>query len=462
MVDEQKSGREHGRKHRKLWIALLVAVAIAAGLTVDIVRFITAEATITHDYTPEYNALTRPTGFDPNGNAAPLYNKAFAQLTEPPTGWPTPASFEPKQDTTGAQRRFLEPWVTANAPALEIIAQAVEKPFCWVECTSLTPAEAINNFQACRFAVLCLCYRARLQAADGHPAEAFQSITTAYRMTRQLSRDGTESSTLVAMALDAMSRATAYALIAEGTMPSDVLSNLQQYLESTQSAGISSRVALMAGTDRVRWLNAIQAYFTDNGRGGGHIVFKRLLDDARQTTPLTNQMDEAALYFKTLWTASRHPGREQTIRSMDDHLETASRLAMSTPWQLREKGESSEVLQQGIVGNYVLQARTGAFPRLIELCWRSSASESAFLAILAISRYKQDKGTLPDNLGQLVERGYLHEVPMDPYSAGPLVYKASGTTFTIYSVGADFDDDGGKPDDRRGAYDGDEVFWPMR
>jgi hypothetical protein len=36
MVNEQKTGRQHGRKHRKLWLALLVPVAIAAGLALHV------------------------------------------------------------------------------------------------------------------------------------------------------------------------------------------------------------------------------------------------------------------------------------------------------------------------------------------------------------------------------------------------------------------------------------------
>jgi hypothetical protein len=462
MVEERKAGQQRRKKHRKLWIVLLVVVGLPVGLAGYIAWFVTGRPTISHDYAADYNALTRPANYDPNENAAPYYEKAFAMLTEPPTGWPRPASFQPKQNTSGAQRRFIEPWVTSNAPALELIAQAVAKPYYWVECTSFDSSETFKNLAAYRWAVPCLCYRARLQAADGHPAEAFQSIMIAHRMTRQLSRDGTEANTLVAMAVDALSRSTAYALLAEGNIPSNALSALQQDLESTQPIGISSRIALMGGTDRVRWLNGIQSYFTDNGRGGGHVVFKRLYEDSLHSSQLRTQMDEAVVYFKQLWIAWRNPSRKKTIRSMDDCLEAMNRLSTLTPWQLHEKGTSSQkAANEQVRGNHALQILSGALPPTIDLCWRSYTSESAFVATLAIWRYKQDKGAWPDSLQQLVEQGYLRRVPMDPYSDGPLVYKPTGTTFTLYSFGFDFDDDGGTPDAKKGSYNGDDVFWPV-
>jgi hypothetical protein len=63
-----------------------------------------------------------------------------------------------------------------------------------------------------------------------------------------------------------------------------------------------------------------------------------------------------------------------------------------------------------------------------------------------------------------VKEGNLKEVPQDPYSDGDLVYRKTEDGFTLYSLGADFDDDGGieNPDNQWGQIKeggGDRVFW---
>ena len=102
-----------------------------------------------------------------------------------------------------------------------------------------------------------------------------------------------------------------------------------------------------------------------------------------------------------------------------------------------------------------------SFYLLIGRYYRYKAEESALLATIAILRYKAEKGQLPDNLEQLVSGGYLKELPMDPYSDGPLTYKRIGDDFTLYSVGADFDDDGGVRSDWGEGDTADQVFWPV-
>jgi hypothetical protein len=62
---------------------------------------------------------------------------------------------------------------------------------------------------------------------------------------------------------------------------------------------------------------------------------------------------------------------------------------------------------------------------------------------LAVRLFQSDYGELPKTLGDLVP-GYLHEVPHDRHSNQPLRYRADGGDFTLYSVGQDGVDNGGK------------------
>jgi hypothetical protein len=106
----------------------------------------------------------------------------------------------------------------------------------------------------------------------------------------------------------------------------------------------------------------------------------------------------------------------------------------------------------------------GQYPNPIKFVWdlwqarpvRNEALESHALAAarlrlliveLALRCYRSDNGSAPPNLGQLVPK-YLQQVPTDPFSNRPLLYRPQGTNWLSYSIGPDRVDDGGKPVDR--------------
>jgi len=91
------------------------------------------------------------------------------------------------------------------------------------------------------------------------------------------------------------------------------------------------------------------------------------------------------------------------------------------------------------------------------------------LTIIAILRYKQDIGRYPEDLNELIAKGYLKQLPVDPYSDKSLTYKKTDTDFVLYGFGLNFKDDGGKifytdkgrPIWRSTEEGGDMVFWPV-
>jgi hypothetical protein len=86
---------------------------------------------------------------------------------------------------------------------------------------------------------------------------------------------------------------------------------------------------------------------------------------------------------------------------------------------------------------------------------------------LAIRCYGQTHGNWPEDLAALTP-DHLATLPVDPYSQQPLVYRATGDDFVLYSVGSDGVDDGGKFGDTRHlftpGYDLDLETWsrPIR
>ena len=205
--------------------------------------------------------------------------------------------------------------------------------------------------------------------------------------------------------------------------------------------------------------DSIQRMFTDDGKGSGHVYGTRFLEnpaclESLWGAELTTEQRES---FKKL-------ERRQTTELTDEMFEYFSRQAHKTPWHLHNKGTDIEkVIEEMTKDNPLVNMLMPAAARVIEISFRRKADIDALITTLALLRYKADKGQFPENLNQLVLAGYLKDLPIDPFSDGPLVYKRIGDDFTLYSFGADFDDDGGTYSKwGKGEEGGDQVFWPVK
>ena len=85
------------------------------------------------------------------------------------------------------------------------------------------------------------------------------------------------------------------------------------------------------------------------------------------------------------------------------------------------------------------------------------ARERLLAAELALRCYQSEQGHPPARMGELAT-DYHSRVPEDPFSGQPLVYRAQGTNWLLYSVGPDGVDDGGKSLGRGLAGKGDLFF----
>lgn len=108
-----------------------------------------------------------------------------------------------------------------------------------------------------------------------------------------------------------------------------------------------------------------------------------------------------------------------------------------------------------------------ATARVSDIAYRGKIHHEATVAILAVLRWQLEKDQYPATLGELVSAGFLNELPMDPWSDKPLVYKKTDDDFILYSVSFNLTDDGGEHGrDRNGQIrqwsdNGDTIFWPL-
>ena len=119
-------------------------------------------------------------------------------------------------------------------------------------------------------------------------------------------------------------------------------------------------------------------------------------------------------------------------------------------------------MTKAAAGNVLLLTMIPDIPQTTETSFRCQAQRDALITTLGLLKYRDEKGNLPADLQELISAGYISELPMDPYSDTALVYKRAGNGFTLYSIGLDFQDNGGKPSGKLSpeAEGGDFVFWP--
>jgi hypothetical protein len=76
-----------------------------------------------------------------------------------------------------------------------------------------------------------------------------------------------------------------------------------------------------------------------------------------------------------------------------------------------------------------------------------TARRRLFILELALRCYLAETGKPPARLNDLIPK-YLSQVPEDPFTGQPLVYRPQNTNWMVYSVGPDRIDDGGTPTTR--------------
>ena len=99
-------------------------------------------------------------------------------------------------------------------------------------------------------------------------------------------------------------------------------------------------------------------------------------------------------------------------------------------------------------GKGVLFRDFGYMPMFIRREAREAALFESATTALAVERYRLARAGVPETLGRLVP-DYLAAVPEDPFDGAPLRYKRVDRGFTVYSVGEDGKDDGGKEEPRK-------------
>ena len=467
--------RRAKKRCRPLWRTVIargfqtVGVLILC-LVVYLAWFLTGKPNITVDYVAELNKIVRPVA-DDSLNAAPLYEKAVELYGKPPKNVIELLRKE-YHDTNDTEKQFMQKWLTENEEVFELLIASTQKPYYWQKYKGEESEGVISvlmpHLAGFRRLAYALRWRAQLQAEQGRYEDAFSDMKVCYRLGQHLRGDKFLIEQLVGIATEALAVRTVRDILSEYEVDSATLAGLQKDFEELTA---DEDFVISLEVEKLSMYDETQRCFTDDRIAGGHLCFSRKgITRFHGIAGLSGggliSKDPLKLPFHILFT---HPNKQET-REMVEHLYAFSaKIAGRTPAQIRAEGINvDEEAEKIIKGNILLEILIPAIGRVIEISYRLPTDVNATLTIIALLRYREDAGSYPEELDGLITAGYLKELPMDSFSDKPLVYRKTDDDFTLYSVGLNFEDDGGEPGrDKKGnirnwGYDGDAVFWPIQ
>jgi len=468
--------RRAKKRCRPLWRTVIARTFQTIGVLIlcfiiYVVWFLSGKPVITVDYIAELNRIVRPVA-DETLNAAPLYEKAVKLYEEKSSDEMSELLGKKYNEATTEQKKLIAKWLNDNKEIFDLLIAGTQKPYYWQEYKVAEGSEGLMSvllphLYEFRKLAYALRWRIWLNVERGRYEDSFNDIKSCYRLGRHLKGDKALVEQLVGMAIEGIATQAIRDILSEHKIEPSALVKLQEDLEHITA---NEDFVVSLKTERLFMYDELQRCFTDDGIGDGHIYPKRLLPIMlSQGLCLKESSDLNSLYviMQILFT---HPNKQQTQKSINRLYDYFENLAAKTSTQIHAGDETDIVenrLKQLIGNNIFLETLTPAVLRVIEISNRLSVDVDSALAIIAILRYKQDKGNFPESLDELITAGYLKKLPIDPFSDKLLVYKKTEDNFILYSVGLNFTDDGGQVyrDDegrvRLWGDVGDWVFWPV-
>jgi len=271
-----------------------------------------------------------------------------------------------------------------------------------------------------------------VDAEEDRPADAILRIRESLSMGRSLRDDPRSISSLVSMAMAAITTRTALPRVLARTNPSNAdLAALQRDVERfadefSLRLGLEGEIAQLLqnyedvelGKTPIQNVCSPSVYI---GLGGRPVEASWVDRNLSSVLSVFYKRDVATSVRYYLWALDHIDGDPRTFANSSDSLLTAIR-------------NGRYVIARSCVDS------TQRLPTQAELM-RSTLQATA--AALAACRYRNDHGTWPESLDALVP-GYIDKVPLDPMTGKPLVYRIEETGIVVYSIGENGVDDGGK------------------
>jgi len=479
--------RRGKKRCRPLWLKGLVRTCQAAGLLIVLfclytLWFTYGRCLVDIDYLAVINKMGR-TAVSESDNAWPYYEKA-GKLYVQPERWMKnfiwsqwSKAYQKPEEPAEAMKAAVVKWIQENEDAWRQFAMGSLKNQCFIKSEDFIDEEekwliGLVYPQGNTLADLLSLGRWRLwrNLQQNRVSEAIEDSFIMLKAARNLQGENNHfyDHTIGQRYIASACKALAHIAASEKLSAADLQKVHQQLLR------ISLQDCPHWNSEPIRtiFMDTVQRIFTDGGPGGGHIIPDRLKDFYTLYSPREREKPKKPLPFYIAQSMA-HAGRDETIARYDELFESLSRDIKTSPYQRAATENHTAKLASTLAEErYLLIHRLliKNIPTMLKCAdrrYQAITQYEAVITIFALKRWQREKGGYPEKLEELVEAGYLKELPDDPYSEGPLRYERRRNDFVLYSVGGDFKDDGGVFEkDEEGQVkmwtdEGDAVFWPV-
>ncbi|HEV8379883.1 MAG TPA: hypothetical protein VGP99_13615 [Tepidisphaeraceae bacterium] len=391
------------------------------------------------------------------------------------------------------------PWLTAHQKVIELARAGAQRPIVGFIlgrhgsiddpqlypglAQSMSPEEGfvvailLPHLSDLRLLASALVTDARFARQQGDAARVIGDIEALLKMSQQVHRDsGFVVVDLVALSIWEIGMQTVEdALLDEKLKLKDADSQKLAHLLSKPK--VAADLVSFAG-ERMMVLDVIQRCYTDDGDGDGHLTMQgeKLL---RYIGAVNG--NGASGYFGAVgegltWAArpALADGRAQTLRKYEQMMDLADanlrRPLREANWKEYELSrEHVDRVRRPVLG---LAASLANCQNRAEIFL---GHRDGIVTAIALELYRRKQGDYPNRPEALVPE-YLPQIPADRITGEPVKFKLHNGKPLIYSVGADRDDDGGKPPpgnngwfhvadwsvSKQQATDGDWLLFPQR
>jgi len=442
--------------------------------------FFAGKPVITTNYVEQMNIAVRPyPDVDPNLNAEPFYSQAgeiFEDLSKDEEERVGLWGEYILEDANESVKNDIWQVLVDYNDLFGLVAEGSKQLYYWPSYgpgQDAKSAEAIalimphlSNFRQFAYG---LRWRAYLNAEKGNFKKAFDDLLVMYRFGSHFRGDKTLIEQLVGISLQALSMQSTRKIVSLNDVDKISLAEFQSKLEKlidNESPIISFEM------EKFFILDELQRSFTHSKIFGSHLYLKRVTNYFGYAIEVDEIPSATKTAIKVLFW---HPDKQKLAKQSADYYDFIQNLSTKTPATLEvEKIDIELITTKKSQTNVLLKILAPAFGKVIQLGYRNKTDTLGTLTTIAILRYKKEKGRLPENLDGVVSSGYLKDIPVDPFSDKPLVYKRTEDGFILYSVGLNMVDDGGVwgtytdcNGKKKTTYkkiwtdDGDAIFWPV-